>query len=224
MKITTLEQLKNNFPYEPYELQSSVIYSKSHYEDSKMKVFKDSMSQDSERIQKYLNGIYQDMPKTKINLSIHKKLISNIDKLIFTTDGSYLLNPLVYDENNESFRFQLSYYDYDNAEKYGINWRESTIEDYVDYMLETFGGLTFRVFYLNTPWSSTLQYEGNSITGKVIKTWCKENKNEESKQILEYYFSNGKTLGKFVHYFVKKRNEKIVIYRDLERSPKVVNK
>jgi len=222
MKITTLEQLKNNFPYEPYELQSSIIYSESKYEESKMKVFKESMSQDSERIQKYLDGIYQDMPKTKTNLSIHNKLTSNLDKLIFTTDGSYLLNPLVYDENNESFRFQLSYYDYDNIEKYGTDWRNSTVEELIDYMLETFGGLIFRVFYLDVPWYSTLQFEDNSITGKTIKAWCKENKNEESKQILEDYFSNGKTIGKFVYYFVKKRNEKIVIYRDLERSPRVV--
>jgi len=222
MKLTTPERLKSNFPFEPYELQSSVIYDESHFEESKMKVFKESTSQDTERIQGYLNEIYKDMPKTKINLSIHKKLTSNIDKLIFATDGSYLLNPLVYDENCESFRFRLSYYDYDNIEKYGINWRESSIEELIDYMLDTFGGLIFRVFYLDVPWYDTLRFEDNSLTGKTIKTWCKENKNEESKQILEDYFSNGKTLGKFVYYFVKKKGDKIVIYRDLERSPRAI--
>ena len=221
MKITTLERLKSNFPYEPYELQSSIIYSESKYEESKVKV-SSNMTQDMNKIKCYLDGIYQDMPKTKTNLSIHNKLTSNLDKLIFATDGSYLLNPLVYDENNESFRFQFSYYDYDNTEKYGIDWRNSTVEEFIDYMLENCGGLIFRVFYLDVPWYNTLQFENNSLTGKVIKTWCKNSKSEESKQILEDYFSNGKTLGKFVYYFVKKRNEKIVIYRDLERSPRVV--
>jgi len=219
MKYTTLEHLKSNFPYEPYELQSSIIYDKSKYEESKV-IVSGSILHDTERIKKYLDGIFKDMSKSKTNLSIHNKLVSNIDKLIFVTDGSYLLNPLVYDENNESFRFQLSYYDYDNAEKYGINWRESTNEDFVNYMLETFGGLIFRVFYLDVPWHNTLQFESNSLTGKVIKAWCKENKNEESEQIMKDYFSNGKSLGKFVRYFVKKKGEKIVIYRDLEISPR----
>jgi hypothetical protein len=224
----TLEEMKNSFPFEPMKMNRLLFSRGEEYMYAKMKKrMERNMSRDEQVIMKNLKKIYADMPKTKINLRIYEKLNFNVSKLIHVEDNSFIQFPLIYDENSGKFYLSRSFDGFEPDSELEA-FRKSSIEGAMDFMLNKIGGLALRVYDIEIPYKLFSREQDYSIynksyTGKVIKAWCEENKNDEdAEEILAEYFSDGKSLTSYVYYSVvwKPGIDRIMIYRDLEMSPK----
>lgn len=183
MREITIEKIKSSFPFEPY-LPSHMNYEEC--EAAKQRMSKYIIS-DKTVIDLKLENIYMDMVKSNENISIYNQLISNKDKLIYVTDGSYIFTPLIYDENYGTFHFQKSC---DMNEFFG--WDKIKMSELMAQILEMFGGLSFRIFYLAEPCIFSFYRNAESYSGKQIKSWCDNNNSKDAKAIKEKYFSKEK--------------------------------